>query len=135
MQRETKPRMYRNHLPTTDVIGDVADLPPPPPGHKWDVSDRRRNHRPVLRTIGRGKRGQPPMTDVDGADLRLAMREMANGTAAYLSALELPAAQRQARREAIKTALGQLALATRLVDAVVERRGGITGDCLGLDEE
>lgn len=78
------------------------------------------------RYTGHGHRGAPNLVEADGGELQVAIREMIAGRAALLAAYEMP--DGFARREARKAALGKLALASRIVDDVVARRGGTPGD-------
>ena len=57
---------------------------------------------------------------VDDADLRLAAREL--GAAREMLAAAHRIEERRERTEAIKVAVGRLALAARAIDTVVDRR-------------
>lgn len=83
----------------------------------------------TLRFRGSGKRGVRPSSEIDGLDLRQAIRELERGTTELLDAHGMMPGRE--RRAAIHAALARIALATRFADQVVERRGGICGDATG----
>ena len=62
----------------------------------------------------------PSIAHADDIDLKLAARELADGRRALESAHAL--VDPGARRHAIKAALSKLALATRAIDEVIDRR-------------
>lgn len=62
----------------------------------------------------------PSPAAADAVDLRFAARELEEARAALAAAHEL--VEPRARREAVKAAIGKLALASRAIDEVISRR-------------
>lgn len=58
---------------------------------------------------------------LDSRDLDLAMRDLVDGREALAAAHQIT--DHRERREALKVAVGKLALAARWIDDVVDRRG------------
>lgn len=80
---------------------------------------------------GRGRPGKVPIAAQDDSDLRLALAELAVGREMLRQAHELFTNRigiASARRGALNEAVARLQLAVRMVDEVIERRGGIAGD-------
>lgn len=99
---------------------------------KLDTGDRRKGRNPVQRYVGR-QRGRQTLGVIDDHDLRLALDELLAGREALRVAYEISVWRREQRREAIAAAVAKLALASRAIDEVVERRGGICGDIVGIE--
>lgn len=83
---------------------------------------------------GKGRRGARCTADQDRADFAFAHKEFVAGMKLVTRSNELVGVSdpglRRERRESLRTGLAKLAMATRMIDDIVERRGGITGDCL-----
>jgi hypothetical protein len=91
------------------------------PRNVWRQGTHERE-RTTLRYHGSGVRGAPPAHAVDDSDLSLVIRELERAR------LELAAAHqvqgRVARGRALREAVGRVAWCGRLLDEVIERRGG-----------
>lgn len=91
---------------------------------------------PWARFRGRGRRGRQSRSVTDDHDLKIAVGELAEGRLMLKRAHEAYEGRPPTRDEqqAVKVALGRLALASRQIDEVVIRRGGIAGDVLGVGD-
>jgi hypothetical protein len=89
---------------------------------RWRVDPGKRAGLVVNRYRGKGARGVPSVQERDGQDLNLAQRTLCDATEALLAAHGI--ADARDRREAVATAVGQLAWVMRAIDEVVERRSG-----------
>ncbi len=76
---------------------------------------------------GRGSRGRQPREVVDAHDLGCALRTLSTATEALVLAhgRVIPSQ----RRAEVAAAVSMLALATRMIDEVIIRRGGTPADC------
>jgi hypothetical protein len=102
---------------------------------RWRPDYSPKTGRPWRRYRGRGRRGRTPGFPAveDDLDLKHAIGEVVAARELIRVAHEISKWRKVERREAFKVALAKLALASRTLDAVVMRRGGVCGDV--SDEE